>query len=148
VEEGMKVKHELVMSLSNVSVIATTTTTEGSKAQVTKKDVGAGERAIKDDPVINPSPRCSPRISQRKLREGRDQQVKVKVEPMEEHTEPEPHTPKKKEIFTALKGSEGKEGVQIKQEDDEQSLRRSTRIASKRKFADEPWDMAIKKSKQ
>lgn len=147
-EEGREVKQEPVVPSSDVPETAISATAQESKAQQIKKEGTDAERAIENDPGVNPSPRRSIRVSQRKLREQSNQQVKVKNEPKEGRTEPEFHTPEAKEVSTALNGSEQKKIVQTKQEDDEISPRRSTRNAPKRKFADEPWSIATKKSKK
>lgn len=143
----MEIKHEPIAP-SNVSESKISPTAQESKAQMIREDAAGNQRAIEDDATINFSPRRSIRISQRKSRDASDQQVNIKEEPMDERTEPQaPQTPQKPEVSTALKGSEEKKIVQIKQEDDDNSPRRSTRNAPKRKFADEPWSTAIKKSK-
>ena len=144
----MEVKLEPVAPSTNVPIPKISTTTEESKAQVIKEIAAEGETPAVHDPAINPSPRRSIRVSQRKLKEKSDQQIKVKEETMAERTESEPRTPQKQQAATAPKGSKGKKNVQIKQEDDDSSPRRSTRNAPKRKFADEPWSSATKKSKE
>lgn len=142
----MEVKLEPVAPSTNVPA-PETSTTEESKAQVIKGNTAEEERPIAYDPAINPSPRRSIRVSQRKLKKS-DQQVKVKEETMAERTESEPRTPQKQQVATASNRLKGKKIAQIKQEDEDSSPRRSTRNAPKRKFADEPWNSAIKRSKQ
>jgi len=148
VEEGVEVKLEPVAPSTNVPAPQTPTTTGESKAQVIKGNAAEEERPTVHDPAINPSPRRSVRVSQRKPKGNSDQQTKIKEETMAERNESDPHTPKGKQLSTAPNSLEAKKIVQIKQEDDGSSPRRSTRNAPKRKFADEPWNSATKKSKQ
>jgi hypothetical protein len=138
VEDNMEVKlepdtPETLLSLSNLP---------GTEVSITTKkeiheDAAEEETAVEEDPVVNPSPRRSARVSERKLKGEWNQQVKE--EPMEESIEPETPTPQREQVSIAPTESGEKNIVEIKQEGDGQSRRRSTRMAAKRKFADEPW---------
>lgn len=143
----MEVKHEPLASPSDPPAKETFTMMEEPKVQTFGEHQAEEGVAIEKGPMVTHPSRRSTRISQRKLEEEFDQQVEVKKEPEEESAEPKPHTPKSKEISTALEGSKGKKIVQIKQEDEEFSPRCSTRNAPKRKFADEPWSTPTKNSK-
>jgi hypothetical protein len=138
VQEGIEGKHEPVMPGSplapfSISETETSTTTEKETHDAAAEE----ESAIEEYSGVTLSSRRSARVSVRKLKGHWDQQVKE--EPMELSPEPEAESPQTMKTPTIPDVSEGKEVVQIKQEDDRQSRRRSIRMAPKRKFADEPW---------
>jgi hypothetical protein len=133
VGEDMEVKHEPVTprALPPLSNLPDTEVSITTKKEI-HEDATAEERAIEEDPEVNPSPRRSARVSERKLKGQWDQQVKE--ESMEESTELEPPTPQGEQVSIAPTESGEKNIVETKQEDDEHPRRRSTRIAPKRNF--------------
>lgn len=63
VEEVGEVKHEPVVTSMDVPETATSPTAQEYKAQQIKEEAADEERAIENDPGVNPSPRRSARIS-------------------------------------------------------------------------------------